>query len=162
MRSGALHFIIIWVIFKFVPWAYVSYCGNKDWCSFDLTFLTFHILVNICNSVLVFDLFCFNKVKYIVVWRSHFYYFINYLFLFQPILFLPLTCDPRSCLFPPLFAANFLLIGIQRAVLVKTLDCFWRDHLVNMNRLSSAVFNLNILLSSTVKYRCILMPVFDR
>ncbi|KAH7567937.1 hypothetical protein JRO89_XS07G0193600 [Xanthoceras sorbifolium] len=28
---------------------------------------------------------------------------------------------------------------IKRAVLVKTLDCFWRDHLVNMNRLSSAV-----------------------
>ncbi|GMP46811.1 hypothetical protein CsSME_00014833 [Camellia sinensis var. sinensis] len=27
---------------------------------------------------------------------------------------------------------------IIRAVLVKTLDCFWRDHLVNMNRLSSA------------------------
>ncbi|MBA0727765.1 hypothetical protein Gohar_000798, partial [Gossypium harknessii] len=27
---------------------------------------------------------------------------------------------------------------IERAVLVKTLDCFWRDHLVNMNRLSSA------------------------
>ncbi|THG12978.1 hypothetical protein TEA_014181 [Camellia sinensis var. sinensis] len=27
----------------------------------------------------------------------------------------------------------------SRAVLVKTLDCFWRDHLVNMNRLSSAV-----------------------
>nr|KJB80614.1 hypothetical protein B456_013G107400 [Gossypium raimondii] len=51
---------------------------------------------------------------------------------------------------------------IERAVLVKTLDCFWRDHLVNMNRLSSAVFNLKMLLSSTVKYRCILMPVFDR
>ncbi|CAI9112735.1 OLC1v1013222C1 [Oldenlandia corymbosa var. corymbosa] len=28
---------------------------------------------------------------------------------------------------------------IERAVIVKTLDCFWRDHLVNMNRLSSAV-----------------------
>lgn len=28
---------------------------------------------------------------------------------------------------------------IERAVLIKTLDCFWRDHLVNMNRLSSAV-----------------------
>ncbi|KAJ4700751.1 Protein translocase subunit SecA [Melia azedarach] len=28
---------------------------------------------------------------------------------------------------------------IERAVLVKTLDCFWRDHLINMNRLSSAV-----------------------
>ncbi|XP_057974090.1 protein translocase subunit SECA2, chloroplastic isoform X1 [Malania oleifera] len=28
---------------------------------------------------------------------------------------------------------------IEREVLVKTLDCFWRDHLVNMNRLSSAV-----------------------
>ncbi|XP_039053835.1 protein translocase subunit SECA2, chloroplastic-like isoform X2 [Hibiscus syriacus] len=28
---------------------------------------------------------------------------------------------------------------IERAVLVKTLDCFWRDHLANMNRLSSAV-----------------------
>ncbi|XP_031281639.1 protein translocase subunit SECA2, chloroplastic isoform X2 [Pistacia vera] len=28
---------------------------------------------------------------------------------------------------------------VYRAVLVKTLDCFWRDHLVNMNRLSSAV-----------------------
>ncbi|XP_013604223.1 PREDICTED: protein translocase subunit SECA2, chloroplastic [Brassica oleracea var. oleracea] len=28
---------------------------------------------------------------------------------------------------------------IERAVLLKTLDCFWRDHLVNMNKLSSAV-----------------------
>ncbi|KAL7086182.1 hypothetical protein ACP275_14G323700 [Erythranthe tilingii] len=28
---------------------------------------------------------------------------------------------------------------IEREVLVKTLDCFWRDHLVNMNRLNSAV-----------------------
>ncbi|CAJ2667697.1 unnamed protein product [Trifolium pratense] len=28
---------------------------------------------------------------------------------------------------------------IERAVLLKSLDCFWRDHLVNMNRLSSAV-----------------------
>lgn len=28
---------------------------------------------------------------------------------------------------------------IERAVLVKTLDSFWRDHLVNMNRLNSAV-----------------------
>ncbi|XP_051151080.1 protein translocase subunit SECA2, chloroplastic isoform X2 [Andrographis paniculata] len=28
---------------------------------------------------------------------------------------------------------------IERTVLLKTLDCFWRDHLVNMNRLSSAV-----------------------
>ncbi|XP_042488496.1 protein translocase subunit SECA2, chloroplastic [Macadamia integrifolia] len=28
---------------------------------------------------------------------------------------------------------------IERAVILKTLDCFWRDHLVNMNRLSSAV-----------------------
>uniref|UniRef100_A0A803LHH3 chloroplast protein-transporting ATPase n=1 Tax=Chenopodium quinoa TaxID=63459 RepID=A0A803LHH3_CHEQI len=28
---------------------------------------------------------------------------------------------------------------IERAVLIKTLDCLWRDHLVNMNRLSSAV-----------------------
>ncbi|KAL5714459.1 Protein translocase subunit SA2 [Ranunculus cassubicifolius] len=28
---------------------------------------------------------------------------------------------------------------IERAVLVKTLDCFWRDHLVNMNTLNSAV-----------------------
>ncbi|KAL8167585.1 hypothetical protein V2J09_009084 [Rumex salicifolius] len=28
---------------------------------------------------------------------------------------------------------------IERAVLIKSLDCFWRDHLVNMNRLSSAV-----------------------
>ncbi|KAG7943218.1 hypothetical protein I3843_15G027500 [Carya illinoinensis] len=28
---------------------------------------------------------------------------------------------------------------IERAILVKTLDCFWRDHLINMNRLSSAV-----------------------
>ncbi|XP_047160673.1 protein translocase subunit SECA2, chloroplastic-like isoform X1 [Vigna umbellata] len=28
---------------------------------------------------------------------------------------------------------------IERAVLLQTLDCFWRDHLVNMNRLSSAV-----------------------
>ncbi|KAF5955009.1 hypothetical protein HYC85_007865 [Camellia sinensis] len=29
--------------------------------------------------------------------------------------------------------------ALLRAVLVKTLDCFWRDHLVNMYRLSSAV-----------------------
>lgn len=29
--------------------------------------------------------------------------------------------------------------NIERAVLIQTLDCFWRDHLVNMNRLSSAV-----------------------
>ncbi|KAJ6709314.1 PROTEIN TRANSLOCASE SUBUNIT SECA2 CHLOROPLASTIC [Salix koriyanagi] len=28
---------------------------------------------------------------------------------------------------------------IERTVLLKTLDYFWRDHLVNMNRLSSAV-----------------------
>uniref|UniRef100_A0A1D1XZL0 Protein translocase subunit SECA2, chloroplastic n=1 Tax=Anthurium amnicola TaxID=1678845 RepID=A0A1D1XZL0_9ARAE len=28
---------------------------------------------------------------------------------------------------------------IERAVIVKTLDSFWRDHLINMNRLSSAV-----------------------
>ncbi|PKA56238.1 Protein translocase subunit SECA2, chloroplastic [Apostasia shenzhenica] len=28
---------------------------------------------------------------------------------------------------------------IEREVMVKTLDCFWRDHLINMNRLSSAV-----------------------
>ncbi|RAL48151.1 hypothetical protein DM860_005575 [Cuscuta australis] len=28
---------------------------------------------------------------------------------------------------------------IERAVLLKTIDCFWRDHLVNMNRLSSSV-----------------------
>lgn len=28
---------------------------------------------------------------------------------------------------------------IERAVLLKTLDCFWRDHLINMNMLSSAV-----------------------
>ncbi|KAI3758560.1 hypothetical protein L6452_06127 [Arctium lappa] len=28
---------------------------------------------------------------------------------------------------------------IERAALVKSLDCFWRDHLVNMNRLNSAV-----------------------
>ncbi|OAY58360.2 hypothetical protein MANES_02G167701v8 [Manihot esculenta] len=28
---------------------------------------------------------------------------------------------------------------IEKAVLLKTLDCFWRDHLINMNRLSSAV-----------------------
>ncbi|GAB4862107.1 Protein translocase subunit SA2, chloroplastic [Ancistrocladus abbreviatus] len=28
---------------------------------------------------------------------------------------------------------------IEKAVLMNTLDCFWRDHLVNMNRLSSAV-----------------------
>ncbi|KAI3873057.1 hypothetical protein MKW92_026432, partial [Papaver armeniacum] len=28
---------------------------------------------------------------------------------------------------------------IEKAVLVKALDCFWRDHLINMNRLSSAV-----------------------
>uniref|UniRef100_A0A2K2BF60 SecA Wing/Scaffold domain-containing protein n=1 Tax=Populus trichocarpa TaxID=3694 RepID=A0A2K2BF60_POPTR len=27
----------------------------------------------------------------------------------------------------------------QRTVLLKTLDYFWRDHLVNMNRLGSAV-----------------------
>lgn len=35
---------------------------------------------------------------------------------------------------------------MQRAVLVKTLDCFWRDHLVNMNRLSSAVYFLSLLI----------------
>ncbi|GMH31238.1 hypothetical protein Nepgr_033081 [Nepenthes gracilis] len=34
---------------------------------------------------------------------------------------------------------------IERAVLMKTLDCFWRDHLVNMNRLSSAVNNESII-----------------
>ncbi|KAF3775289.1 translocase subunit protein, partial [Nymphaea thermarum] len=28
---------------------------------------------------------------------------------------------------------------VERAIFVKTLDCFWRDHLVNMNRLSSSV-----------------------
>ncbi|CAA0840809.1 Protein translocase subunit SECA2- chloroplastic [Striga hermonthica] len=28
---------------------------------------------------------------------------------------------------------------IERAVILQTIDCFWRDHLVNMNRLSSAV-----------------------
>ncbi|EPS67897.1 hypothetical protein M569_06876, partial [Genlisea aurea] len=28
---------------------------------------------------------------------------------------------------------------VERTVVVKSLDCFWRDHLVNMNRLSSAV-----------------------
>ncbi|XP_024020713.1 protein translocase subunit SECA2, chloroplastic [Morus notabilis] len=28
---------------------------------------------------------------------------------------------------------------VEKAVLVKTLDCFWRDHLINMNRLNSAV-----------------------
>ncbi|KAJ4700744.1 Protein translocase subunit SecA [Melia azedarach] len=27
----------------------------------------------------------------------------------------------------------------ERTVLVKTLDCLWRDHLINMNQLSSAV-----------------------
>ncbi|CAL2235054.1 unnamed protein product [Prunus armeniaca] len=38
---------------------------------------------------------------------------------------------------------------VERAVLVKTLDCFWRDHLVNMNRLSSAVLcNLLLVLLS--------------
>ncbi|CAM8980221.1 unnamed protein product [Rhodiola kirilowii] len=34
---------------------------------------------------------------------------------------------------------NAYVKEIERAVLVKTLDCFWRDHLVNMNTLSSAV-----------------------
>lgn len=34
---------------------------------------------------------------------------------------------------------NAYVEEIERAVLVKTLDLFWRDHLVNMNRLSSAV-----------------------
>lgn len=34
---------------------------------------------------------------------------------------------------------SILLSWKQRAVLLKTLDCFWRDHLVNMNKLSSAV-----------------------
>ncbi|KAL4183685.1 hypothetical protein AMTRI_Chr11g156360 [Amborella trichopoda] len=28
---------------------------------------------------------------------------------------------------------------VERAIFVKTLDCFWRDHLINMNQLSSAV-----------------------
>ncbi|KAK1323581.1 hypothetical protein QJS10_CPA02g00577 [Acorus calamus] len=28
---------------------------------------------------------------------------------------------------------------IEKTIIVKTLDCFWRDHLINMNRLSSAV-----------------------
>ena len=28
---------------------------------------------------------------------------------------------------------------VQRTVILKALDSFWRDHLVNMNRLSSAV-----------------------
>lgn len=36
-------------------------------------------------------------------------------------------------------AWSILLCWKQRAVLLKTLDCFWRDHLVNMNKLSSAV-----------------------
>ncbi|CAI0607843.1 unnamed protein product [Linum tenue] len=31
---------------------------------------------------------------------------------------------------------------IERAVLLKTVDCFWRDHLINMNRLSSAVLSI--------------------
>lgn len=39
-----------------------------------------------------------------------------------------------------IFKVVYQLSKIQRAVLVKTLDCFWRDHLVNMNRLSSAVY----------------------
>ncbi|KAH7680776.1 Protein translocase subunit SecA protein [Dioscorea alata] len=30
-------------------------------------------------------------------------------------------------------------LEIEREVIVKSLDCFWRDHLINMNRLSSAV-----------------------
>nr|XP_048332569.1 protein translocase subunit SECA2, chloroplastic isoform X3 [Ziziphus jujuba var. spinosa] len=34
---------------------------------------------------------------------------------------------------------NVYVKEVEKAVLVKTLDCFWRDHLVNMNRLSSAV-----------------------
>uniref|UniRef100_A0A2K2BF67 SecA Wing/Scaffold domain-containing protein n=1 Tax=Populus trichocarpa TaxID=3694 RepID=A0A2K2BF67_POPTR len=32
-----------------------------------------------------------------------------------------------------------MLFILLRTVLLKTLDYFWRDHLVNMNRLSSAV-----------------------
>ena len=38
-----------------------------------------------------------------------------------------------------MFVLDGLVLGMQRAVFLKTLDCFWRDHLINMNRLSSAV-----------------------
>ncbi|KAL5559677.1 hypothetical protein UlMin_035888 [Ulmus minor] len=31
------------------------------------------------------------------------------------------------------------VVEVEKAVLVKTLDLFWRDHLINMNRLNSAV-----------------------
>eukprot|EP01018_Ginkgo_biloba_P024872 Gb_25957 [translate_table: standard] len=34
---------------------------------------------------------------------------------------------------------SFYIQEVERAIAVKALDCFWRDHLVNMNRLSSAV-----------------------
>lgn len=43
--------------------------------------------------------------------------------------------------------SKFSCVKIQKAVLVKTLDCFWRDHLINMNRLSSAVLNKSFSLT---------------
>ncbi|XP_022768105.1 protein translocase subunit SECA2, chloroplastic isoform X4 [Durio zibethinus] len=46
---------------------------------------------------------------------------------------------------------------IERAVLVKTLDCFWRDHLVNMNRLSSAV-NCNTKVNCRIAPALLVIP----
>lgn len=46
------------------------------------------------------------------------------------------------------FPNFFFHFELQRAVLVKTLDCFWRDHLINMNRLSSAVTYMRLLIWS--------------
>ena len=49
--------------------------------------------------------------------------------------------------FPNFFFFFFFFhFELQRAVLVKTLDCFWRDHLINMNRLSSAVTYMHLLI----------------
>ena len=48
--------------------------------------------------------------------------------------------------FPNFFFFFFFHFELQRAVLVKTLDCFWRDHLINMNRLSSAVTYMHLLI----------------
>uniref|UniRef100_A0A7C9EPK1 Protein translocase subunit SecA n=2 Tax=Opuntia streptacantha TaxID=393608 RepID=A0A7C9EPK1_OPUST len=42
---------------------------------------------------------------------------------------------------------------IERAVLIKTLDSFWRDHLINMNRLSSAVPTLAVFISA-ISFTC--------
>lgn len=41
-------------------------------------------------------------------------------------------------------AHELFLAESQREVIVKTLDSFWKDHLVNMNRLSSAVSSFSL------------------